>query len=309
MKKQHQHIHWKVDTIDPYVINLSKGFAPIVSTPVVELEWKSFIFRGGEPHFQITTPVKYPSKLTITQRYNTINDLFDIVLAVDAARRIGLTSIDLVLPYFPAARQDRVCNIGEPLTLKVFANIINGCNFDNVFIICPHSEVTPALLDKGKILEEFRCVERAVNMFKDGHNFNIVCPDAGAGKRVEKIVQQLSNNNGFVNFHLIRCEKIRDVKDGSLKEFFVQANDLNGYPSMIVDDIVCGGGTFKGLGEVLRARNCGPLSLFVTHADDVVGIQSMIEYFDQVFVTNSKKNWNEFKYTLDDKLTVFNIEL
>lgn len=81
-----------------------------------------------------------------------------------------------------------------------------------------------------------------------------------------------------------------------------------GHPTMIIDDIVCGGNTFKGLGDILKTRNCGKLVLFVTHADYVHGLQSMVEYFDHIYVTNSKQNWDNYTYTFDNRLTCFDIK-
>ncbi len=285
-----QHTHWTPTPESPYILNLDENFKPF--TNGVELEFKKFDFLGGEPHFQILTKVFEPSaKLVITQRYNTIGDLFNIILANDAARRMGFRNIELILPYFPACRQDRVCNDGEPLTIKVFTDMINGCGFNSVSIFTPHSEVTPALLNNVHIIDELQYITDIVRRNLSGHFFNVVCPDAGAGKRVGKIVQHLANTFGYVQFNLIRCEKVRDVKDGSLKEFFVQADDLQKYPTMIFDDINARGGTFIGLGKVLREKNCGELSLYTSHSDCVEGINNVSEFFDNVYTSNSKRNW------------------
>lgn len=303
-----QHVHWKV-TSDPFVLNLDKGFNPLTGH-FVELEYKTFVFRGGEPHFQITSEVNYLGHLTITQRYNSINNLFLIVLAVDAARRIGFKTIDLILPYFPAARQDRVCNSGEPLTVKVMADIVNGCGFDNVFIFSPHSEVVTALINNVKVLSlDEIFIQKIIEEVAEGHVINIVSPDAGSEKRTEKLVQTLSKNNPWRRFDIVKCGKVRDVSTGELKSFHVNFEDLKGNPVLLTDDICSMGGTFIGLGKELKDRNAGKMYLYTSHADCVEGVQNMVEYFDKYFTTNSKKNWNEFKYTLDDKLTVFDITL
>lgn len=303
-----QHIHWKADAQYPYVLNLDDKFKPYTS--LAELDYKKFNFKGGEPHFQITNEVKYVGDLIITQRYNSISDLFDIILANDAARRMGFKNISLILPYFPAARQDRVCNEGEPLTIKVFTDMINSCGFESVTILCPHSEVTPALINNVVVLDELKYVHQAIKDSRDDkHTYNIVCPDAGAGKRVQKIVQYMSNLFDSLDFNLIRCEKVRDVKDGSIKEFFVGEDDLGGYPTIICDDLNSMGGTFIGLGKKLREKNCGKLMLFTAHSDCVEGIQNVIENFDHVYTTNSKKDWDQFNYTFDRRFTCFKIEL
>ena len=311
MRKQ-LHLDWKVSTSQTFILNLDSEFQPYkFQTNTYLLEFKTFTFKGGEPHFQITSDVLPVGDLVITQRYNKVDDLLNIILANDAARRMGFKNIKLFIPYFPAARQDRVCNSGEPLTLKVFSDMINSCGFDEVTILCPHSDVVPTLINNVTVLDELKYVEEALcNLLSTSTSniINIVCPDAGAGKRVNKIVQHLSKEYSQNIFNLIRCEKIRDVKDGSIKEFFVDGDDLGGHPTMIIDDIVCGGNTFKGLGDILKTRNCGKLVLFVTHADYVHGLQSMVEYFDHIYVTNSKQNWDNYTYTFDNRLTCFDIK-
>jgi ribose-phosphate pyrophosphokinase len=304
-----QHIHWNMKAERPYVLNLDETFAPFEG---VEVFYKKFDFKGGEPHFQITNKCACPeaSTLVITQRYNKIGDLFDIILANDAARRMGFNDIRLILPYFPAARQDRVCNEGEPLTIKVFTDMINGCGFNSVTILCPHSEVTPALLNNVIVLDELKYIDQIIQSDVNQKEWNIVCPDAGAGKRVGKITQYLACMYHAKTFNLIRCEKVRDVKDGSIKEFFVGADDLGGHPTLICDDINSMGGTFIGLGKKLREKNCGKLMLFTTHSDCYDGIKNVSEHFDKVYTTNSKQNWTtKYFYPHDERVVCMKIEL
>jgi ribose-phosphate pyrophosphokinase len=279
-----------------HVINIDPNFKPMSRTfGVIELAINNTVFPGGEPHFFIKNNPPNPDKLTITHRYQTAADLVLIALAADAAKRLGFKEIDLVLPYFPGARQDRVCNVGEALTVKVFAEMINRCGFATVYIYSPHSEVTPALLDNVVLLDLdhlFLATIIAENNYETGDRVNIVCPDAGAGKRVAKLAKYIDSIFPNLIVDLIRCEKVRDIKTGELKEFIVQADDLCGAPSIICDDIVAYGGTFKGLGKELRARGAGDLILFTSHADCIIGLEAMANFFDRVYTSNSKQNWN-----------------
>ena len=299
----------------PYVLNLDPDFQPLFRKhpDYNVLGFKTSVFPGGEQHFQITSGADYPGNLIITQRYNSGADLMLIILANDAAKRMGFVNIQLVLPYFPGARQDRVCNSGEALTVKVFADLINSCGFDRVFIYSPHSEVTPAVINNCEIIDlDSYFLEKILKDQCPGYTdttVNIVCPDAGAGKRVAKLAKDIAKLYPQNTINLIRCEKVRDVSTGDLKEFFCASDDLGGHTTIIADDIVAYGGTFKGLGEVLKKRNCGKLILFTSHADCVQGLQSMVEYFDHVYMSNSKQNWNRYKYTFDGKLTCFEINL
>ena len=61
---------------------------------------------------------------------------------------------------------------------------------------------------------------------------------------------------------------------------------------IICDDILSMGGTFIGLGKILREKNCGKLILFTSHADCELGIMNMLEFFDSVYTTNSRQNFS-----------------
>jgi ribose-phosphate pyrophosphokinase len=304
--KKYNYTKWLPVSDQKYVLNLDPKFQPLAKNDLYQLEHKSFTFPGGEPQLQILSKVT-PGEVAITHRVNSIADFFEIVMANDALRRMGFKNIDLVLPYFPAARQDRVCNEGEPLTIKLFADMVNNCGFNNVVIFTPHSEVTPALLNNVTIVDELSYIEKVLcNALpkKTDTVINIVCPDAGAGKRVQKVVQHLTARFPQNTVDLIRCEKIRDVKDGSLKGFFVDSEDLNGTPCLLVDDIVSYGGTFLGLADKLREKNCGKLMIFTSHADCQAGIDNLLKKFDHVYTTNSKHDFEP-----NDRLTVFPFEL
>jgi ribose-phosphate pyrophosphokinase len=184
--------------------------------------------------------------------------------------------------------------VGEPLTVKIFADMINSCGFDAVHILSPHSEVTPALLNNVVVHDECELVEEMLRKWitrSISATVNLVCPDAGAGKRVGKVATYLAKRFPQNTINLIRCEKVRDVRDGSLKEFFVQADDLGGHPTLIIDDIVAYGGTFLGLADKLRERNCGDLGIFVSHADCETGLNNLRIKFDAVVTTDSKRDY------------------
>jgi len=309
MNKQRLHLNWVTSTHQTYFVSLDGDYCPIAKTEnLLRIPLKENTFPGGEVHLRLDInedQVADNAHLIIAARYNTAADILKIVLAADAARRLGFSKTTLILPYFPAARQDRVCNVGEPLTVKIFADMINGCGFHAVHILSPHSEVTPALLNNVVVHDECGLVERALCRWITQTNLttiNIVCPDAGAGKRVGKVASYLAKRFPQNGVNLIRCEKVRDVRDGSLKEFFVQADDLGGYPTLIIDDIVAYGGTFLGLADKLRERNCGELGIFISHADCEEGLMNLRQKFNYVVTTDSKRDYAGF--ALDNDKTV-----
>jgi ribose-phosphate pyrophosphokinase len=113
------------------ILNLDQNFKPLDGE---EIEFESFTFSGGEPHIKINPTFDKSKEVTITHRLNSFNDLGLLCLAVDALQRMDAKLQNLIIPYFPAARQDRVMIKGEPLSVKVYANIINTLNFKKVIV-------------------------------------------------------------------------------------------------------------------------------------------------------------------------------
>ncbi|RLJ80029.1 ribose-phosphate diphosphokinase [Pedobacter alluvionis] len=261
------------------MLNLNPSFTPLGENNLIE--YKSFLFAGGEPHIKISNNFDASLPVTITHRINSFNDLGLICITVDALRRMGVKEIELFIPYFPAARQDRVMIPGEPLSVKVYADIINAMALASVTVFDPHSEVTPALLNNCVTVSNHEFIKQVIANI--GNNVKLISPDGGALKKIYKVSEFLGGAE------VVECSKSRDVKTGKLSGFKVYAEDLAGADCLIVDDICDGGGTFIGLAEALKAKNVGKLYLAISHGIFSKGFDELGKYFEQIFTTDSIK--------------------
>ncbi len=262
------------------ILNLDPKFAPFQNQE--EIKFQSFTFSGGEPHIKIVPDFDTNKKVTITHRLNSFNDLGLLCITVDALRRMDVKIIDLFIPYFPAARQDRVMIPGEPLSVKVYADIINTMQLNKVFVFDSHSEVTPALLNNSSVIPNYTFIKEVLNRI--GENVKLISPDGGALKKIYKVSEFLGG------IDVVECSKSRDVKTGKLSGFKVFEEDLQGMDCLIVDDICDGGGTFVGLAEELKKKNAGKLYLAVSHGIFNKGFE-VLNCFDGIFTTNSFKDF------------------
>ena len=87
-------------------------------------------FAGGECHVKFLTEINEGDKIRINTRLNSSDDVMNLCLAVDALRNMYVNYIEVFIHYIPYARQDRVMVPGEPLSIKVFTNIINSLNLN-----------------------------------------------------------------------------------------------------------------------------------------------------------------------------------
>jgi ribose-phosphate pyrophosphokinase len=257
------------------VLNLDKNFKPLEGE---EIQFESFIFAGGEPHIKINPDFDKTVVVHVTHRLNSFHDVGSLCMAVDALRRMDVYLQNLIIPYFPAARQDRVMVKGEPLSIKVYADIINSLNFRKVIVFDAHSEVTAALLNHAEIVTNHKFIEQVIQQI--GTEVLLISPDGGALKKIYKVSSYLGG------VEVVECSKSRDVKTGNLKGFKVYAENLYGKNCLIVDDICDGGGTFIGLAEQLKAKNAGKLFLAVSHGIFSKGFEDL-KCFDRIFTTDS----------------------
>ncbi len=260
------------------LLHLDPYFKPISGR---EIQFESFLFSGGEPHIKINPNFDVSEKITLTHRINTFQDLGLLCMAVDALQRMGGVLHTLLIPYFPGARQDRLMVKGEPLSVKVYADIINALKFKEVVVFDPHSHVTPAVLNNCKMVNNHKFIRKVGAFIKQ--DFLLISPDGGALKKVYSLSKSLGG------IEVIECSKKRDVNTGKLSSFKVYTEDLHGKDCLIVDDICDGGFTFMGLARELKKKNSGRLYLAISHGIFSKGFDHLHD-FEKIFVTDSIKN-------------------
>lgn len=251
------------------------------------VDLKVFKFPAGESGLQIQDrALGYNTvnpAINITMNWESNDDLINLALAVDAARREypGL-EIALTIPYFPYARQDRVCNKGESHSLKVVCNFVNSLNAERVYVTDPHSDVVGALLNNVHICTVESKILKAM---QDCNATVIVSPDAGALKKIQKYAQFVSTY--IPEVEVVRADKTRDVRDGKITDTIVNCFDLGATNVLVVDDICDGGGTFIPLADKLKGKTSGTINLFLSHGIFTKGVDIVAEQYDNIYVVNN----------------------
>jgi ribose-phosphate pyrophosphokinase len=254
-------------------------------------------FAGGEENVAISvTKFKYETKdfepLTLVANLRSSSEVMQLLLITDSLRRMyPAASIDLVMPYIPYARQDRVCNGGEALSIKVFTDLINMQGYEGVTVWDPHSDVAPALLERCKIISPSFFLDHLPEGSFDSKTV-FVSPDAGANKKVFQVVKDLR-----ITTPVIRADKIRDTKTGFITDTVVYG-DVEGKHAFIVDDICDGGRTFIALAKQLKAAGASKVSLYVTHGIFSYGVDILGEHIDAIYSPNI---WEENVKDRDSK--------
>ena len=227
--------------------------------------------------------------ITITWLYDNDGELFQLIALTQHLKAKGI-EVNLIMPYVPNARMDRVKECDEVFTLKYFANVINWLGFHSVKICNPHSTVSEALFDK--VIVDFDCVKEDVMNILFGINgvtrFNadvLFFPDAGSLKRYGDLFK-------YLDIPFAYGEKNRDWKTGKILGLNVISNgiDLNGKKVLIVDDISSKGGTFLHSANALKKLGANEVALYVTHCENTILDGELVKDtspIDRIYTTNS----------------------
>jgi ribose-phosphate pyrophosphokinase len=175
---------------------------------------------------------------------------------------------------------------------------LNGANFFDIITVDPHSDVMPALLKHCTIIPAEDVFPFELRFPVDGQypeestfpgpdKAVMLCPDQGAGKRVEAVAARFG-------YRVIYAHKHRDPTTGALTDFSV-APVPPGADAIIVDDICDGGGTFLGIAEVVKKHwsrvgtyGVDPkLHLWTTHGIYSKGLAELAHHFSTIASTDS----------------------
>ncbi len=216
---------------------------------------------------------------TLILRPTTMESFVTGMFVADALEERGQRVSNLLLPFIPGARQDRLNPAGDFLfTLKSVAKMINERKFDSVHVLDPHSNVATGLIDRCKVFP----ISKMLEDFYVGYDA-IIAPDAGAGHRAQEAADAI-NRHRDTPIGVVQAFKKRDVATGKLSGFEVDVEAGKHY--LVFDDICDGGGTFVGLGQKIKEQG-GIAGLFVTHGIFSKGTKVLNDYYKVITTTDS----------------------
>lgn len=245
---------------------------------------KSFKFSGGEIQIQLPELKPESNKIIVETILDSSDKIMELVMVKEALTYYYSTyHTELIIYYFPYARQDRRCVDRESFSGVAFCDLLNTLNFHTVKIADIHSkELLPFFKSKVELITQLD-IFKTYPQILDGVDV-LISPDRGALLKVKEIA------NHF-NIHYTFAEKIRNPNNGRIEHCEIQCfvHHLKDKNILIIDDIIDGGATFITLIEKLKEHKPKSIALYATH-----GIFSKgFEIFEniglrKVFVTDSR---------------------
>ena len=214
-------------------------------------------FSDGEfqPSFEET--VRGQDVFIIQSTAPPSDNLFELLLLIDAARRASARKIIAVIPYFGYARQDRQDQPRVAIGAKLVANMLMAAGADRIMTMDLHADQIQGFFEVpvdhlfGSTL--FVPEIQKLNL----ENVVVAAPDAGGAKRANSYAKTL-------NCGLALCHKNRK-KANEIAEMTV-IGEVDGKDVIIIDDMCDTAGTLTTAADLLIEKGAKTVRAFCTHA-------------------------------------------
>ncbi len=182
-------------------------------------------------------------------------NLMELLILLDAAKRSSATRVTAVIPYFGYARQDRKDQPRVAVTAKLIADIISKAGADRVITMDLHAAQIQGFFDIP--LDHLYASPIYTDEFKDkSENLAVVSPDAGGIKIARSYAKRLKAE-------LVLIDKRRPNHNQA--EVMNVIGEVEGKNILIVDDLIDTGGTFVAAISALKKRGAKNIYGAITH--------------------------------------------
>jgi ribose-phosphate pyrophosphokinase len=244
-------------------INLAQKIAEHCFATLVPADIK--VFADGESSVEFMENVRGEDVFIVQSTSTPVNDnLMELMIMIDAAKRSSAKRITAVIPYFGYARQDRKSASRTPITAKLVANLLTESGADRIltmdlhagqiqgFFDIPVDDLTSRISFAKDIKKQF---------YKEGSDVNevetvFVSPDAGGTVRARKFADMFGGDIAIVDK--------RRPKAG-VSEVMNIIGEVEGAHAILVDDIVDSGGTLCNAAKSIMDAGALSVRAYITH--------------------------------------------
>ena len=218
-------------------------------------------FSDGEICVDFTDSVR-GKRVYILSSPNTSDEIMRLMSAIDAAKRAAAREIVAILPYFPYARQDKKDQSRGPIGAKMIANMLESAGVTSLITFDLHADQIQGFFEIPVThIEGKNVFDNFINEIKTSDT--ILCgPDAGSGKRVKRMKEQLIKRYG-ANLSYVMMDKTR--VEANLIDKMEIIGDVKDKDVIILDDMVDTAGTLCKAAEVLMEAGAKSVRAIIAH--------------------------------------------
>lgn len=231
---------------------LAKKICDYLNLPLGNVDVKRF--SDGEIWVKYLENIRGRDLYIVQSTQPPAENLMELLILLDAAKRASARRITAVIPYFGYARQDRKDQPRVSITAKLVANLITKSGADRVITMDLHAAQIQGFFDIP--FDHLYASPIFTNLFKKSNNLVVVSPDMGGIKLARSYAQRLDAN-------LVVIDKRRPKHNTA--EVMNIIGSVEDKEVLLVDDLIDTGGTFVSAIASLKQRGAKGIYGAITH--------------------------------------------
>lgn len=214
-------------------------------------------FSDGEfqPSFEET--VRGQDVFIVQSTMPPTENLFELLLMIDAAKRASARKIIAVIPYFGFARQDRKDKPRVAIGAKLVANMLMAAGVNRIMTMDLHADQIQGFFEVPvDHLYASTLFYEEIQKLNTG-NLILAAPDAGGAKRANSYAKKLDTGLAICHKHRKKANEVAEM---------TVIGDVTGKDVILVDDMCDTAGTLTKAADLFMSRGAKSVRAFCTHA-------------------------------------------
>jgi len=213
-------------------------------------------FSDGEMQVVYTSSIRGAYLYLIQSTFSPGDNLLELLLMIDSAKRASAGYITAVMPYFGYARQDRKDKPRVPISSKLVANLIMAAGADRVMTMDLHAQQIQGFFDIP--VDHLKAEAIFIPYLEQQNMDNVIfaSPDVGGVKRARVYAK-------YFKKEFVICDKERIVANEVSN--IIVIGDVKGKDVIMVDDLIDTAGTMTKAADQLIAEGANSVRAICTH--------------------------------------------
>jgi ribose-phosphate pyrophosphokinase len=237
-------------------------------------------FADGEYEVSYEEPVRGAEVYLVQSTFNASENLMELLLMIDAAKRASAHSVIAVIPYFGWARQDRKDKPRVSIAAKLVANILIAAGIDRLITMDLHADQIQGFFDVP--VDHLYASTFFVPDIENLHlkDMVIASPDVGGAKRANSYAK-------YFNAPLVLCHKQR--LHANVVESMTIIGDVKDKDVILIDDMVDTAGTICKAASLMKENGARSVRAYISHAvmSDPASTRVMESGLDELVISDS----------------------
>jgi ribose-phosphate pyrophosphokinase len=259
---------------------LAEHISQFTGVPLGKLTSKQF--SDGEIRINMEESVRSRDVFIVQSTSWPVNDhLWELLIMIDACKRASAHSVNVVMPYFGYARQDRTATSREPITAKLVADMIVKAGATRLLTLDLHAVQVQGFfdipVDNLFTVPLFADYYRKAGLF--GDDVVVVAPKNSGIKRARSLAEYLESPIAIVDYE----------DDDKHRENGYVIGNVKGKKVILIDDILNTGVTFANAAAVVKEAGASEIYMVASHGLFTVNAADILENSEikEILVTDS----------------------